>query len=80
MSALYVLIGFSLLVALLFLWAFFWAVRNDQYADTYTPAMRILFDNDGNTSASARSQDSSMNDGNTPTSTPLQDSSTEVSQ
>lgn len=44
MSALYLLIGFSLIVALAFLAAFFWAVRRGQYADVHTPAMRILFD------------------------------------
>ncbi|NKB69348.1 MAG: cbb3-type cytochrome oxidase assembly protein CcoS [Candidatus Latescibacteria bacterium] len=46
MSALYLLIGFSLAIALVFLWAFFWAVKNDQYDDTHTPAMRILLDED----------------------------------
>ena len=44
MSALYLLIGFSLLVALAFLALFLWAMKNDQYRDTYTPALRILFD------------------------------------
>ena len=44
MSALYLLGGFSLLIALVFLAAFFWAMRNGQYEDTYTPALRVLFD------------------------------------
>ena len=60
MSALYLLIGFSMLVALVFLGAFFWAMRSDQYKDTHTPAMRILFDD--NTSKSQRSQDSRRED------------------
>ncbi len=38
------LIGFSLLVALIFLGLFFWAVRSGQYDDHHTPSMRILFD------------------------------------
>ncbi|NND34676.1 MAG: cbb3-type cytochrome oxidase assembly protein CcoS [Saprospiraceae bacterium] len=46
MSILFVLILLSLLVAVLFLMAFFWAIRSGQYDDDYTPAMRILFDND----------------------------------
>lgn len=46
MEVIFVLIGFSLLVALLFLGLFFWAVRDGQYDDAQTPAMRILFDND----------------------------------
>lgn len=45
MEVIFMLIGFSLLVALIFLGLFFWAVRDGQYDDGYTPAMRILFDN-----------------------------------
>jgi len=44
MEVIFVLIGFSLLVALGFLAAFFWAVRSGQFEDTKTPSMRILFD------------------------------------
>ncbi len=44
MSALYIMVGFSLLIALVFLGAFFWALRNGQYTDTTTPALRVLFE------------------------------------
>lgn len=44
MSALFVLIGFSLLAALGFLGAFVWSVRDGQFDDDYTPSVRILFD------------------------------------
>ncbi|GAB2768390.1 hypothetical protein GCM10027275_08710 [Rhabdobacter roseus] len=44
MSALYILVGFSLLAALGFLGAFVWAVRSGQFDDDYTPSVRILFD------------------------------------
>ena len=44
MSVILVLIGFSLLVAIIFLIAFIWSVRNGQYDDEYTPSVRILFD------------------------------------
>ena len=44
MSAIYILIGFSLLAALTFLGAFLWSVKNGQYEDDYTPSIRILFD------------------------------------
>ncbi len=44
MSAILVLIGFSLAVALIFLGAFIWAVKSGQYDDRYTPSLRILFD------------------------------------
>ncbi len=48
MSVIAVLIGFSLLVASGFLFAFFWAVRNGQYDDKYTPSIRILNDDINN--------------------------------
>ena len=44
MSALFVLIAISLLVALGFLGAFLWATRSGQYDDDYSPAVRMLFD------------------------------------
>lgn len=40
------LIIISLIVAVGFLFAFFWAVRNGQYEDDYTPSMRLLIDDD----------------------------------
>ncbi len=42
MSAIFVLIGASLIVALGFLFAFLWAARKGQFDDTDTPSMRIL--------------------------------------
>jgi cbb3-type cytochrome oxidase maturation protein len=44
MSAIFILIGASLFVALLFLGAFFWSMRNGQYDDEYSPSVRMLFD------------------------------------
>jgi cbb3-type cytochrome oxidase maturation protein len=44
MSVIIVLMSASLLVAIIFLIAFLWAVRSDQYEDTYTPSIRILND------------------------------------
>lgn len=38
------LIGFSLLVAVGFLIAFLWSVKSGQYSDTYTPSVRMLFE------------------------------------
>jgi len=40
------LIMLSLILALVFLLAFFWAVRNGQFDDDYTPSVRILLDDD----------------------------------
>lgn len=50
MSVIIVLISASLLIAAGFLIAFFWSVKSGQYQDDYTPSVRILFDNDKNTS------------------------------
>jgi cbb3-type cytochrome oxidase maturation protein len=44
MNILYLLIGVSLLAALVFLALFIWAVKTGQYDDNYTPSVRILFD------------------------------------
>ena len=46
MNIFYLLIGVSLLAALIFLGAFIWAVRNGQFEDNDTPSMRILFDDE----------------------------------
>ena len=44
MSALFLLVGVSLFVALGFLCAFIWSVKNGQYDDDYTPSVRMLFE------------------------------------
>ena len=46
MNILYFLIGCSVLVALVFLGAFFWALKTGQHDDVYTPSVRMLFDDD----------------------------------
>lgn len=46
MTIIFPLIGISLLVALLFLGGFLWAVRSGQYDDAYTPSVRMLFDDE----------------------------------
>jgi cbb3-type cytochrome oxidase maturation protein len=46
MNMIYMLIGISILLALIFLAAFFWASRTGQNDDTYTPSVRMLFDDE----------------------------------
>ena len=46
MNIFYLLIGVSLLAALIFLGAFIWAVRDCQFEDNDTPARRILFEDE----------------------------------
>ena len=51
MSVIIVLIGFSLVVAIIFLAAFIWSVKSGQYEDEYTPSVRILFEDEKPTDA-----------------------------
>ncbi|MBO6794214.1 MAG: cbb3-type cytochrome oxidase assembly protein CcoS [Balneolaceae bacterium] len=46
MGVIIFLIIFSLMVALTFLYAFFWAVKSGQFDDPQTPSIRMLFDDD----------------------------------
>jgi cbb3-type cytochrome oxidase maturation protein len=46
MNIFYLLIGASLIVAIIFLAAFIWAVKSGQFDDNETPPYRILFDDD----------------------------------
>jgi len=44
MSVVFVLVFVAIVMAGAFLIAFIWSVKNGQYEDTYTPSVRILFD------------------------------------
>lgn len=44
MAIIVVLICVSIVVASLFLCAFIWSVKSGQYDDTYTPSVRMLFE------------------------------------
>lgn len=44
MSVVYILVFAAILMAGGFLVAFIWSVKSGQYDDTYTPSVRILFD------------------------------------
>ncbi len=46
MSILYLLIPLSLILLSLAVWAFFWAVKHDQFEDLEGPAHQILFDDE----------------------------------
>jgi cbb3-type cytochrome oxidase maturation protein len=46
MNILYLLIGASLVAALIFLWLFIWAVKSGQFDDSYAPSVRILFEDE----------------------------------
>jgi len=44
MSVIFVLVFIAIIMAGAFLIAFIWAVKTGQYEDSYTPSVRILFD------------------------------------
>jgi cbb3-type cytochrome oxidase maturation protein len=44
MSVVIILVIVAILMAGAFLFAFIWSVKSGQYEDTYTPSVRILFD------------------------------------
>lgn len=46
MNIIFMLIACSVFIALVFLCAFFWAVNTGQNDDTFTPSVRILFDDE----------------------------------
>jgi cbb3-type cytochrome oxidase maturation protein len=46
MTMLFALIPLAVLLLVVALWGFFWAVRSGQFDDLDTPAVRILLDGD----------------------------------
>lgn len=46
MGVIYVLLAISLMVAVIFFVAFVISVRRGQYDDTYTPSVRMLFEDE----------------------------------
>jgi len=46
MSVIYVLLTISIVVAVFFFAAFIFSVRSGQYDDSYTPSVRMLFEDE----------------------------------
>jgi cbb3-type cytochrome oxidase maturation protein len=46
MGIIVLLISISLLIAIGFLISFLWNMKSGQYDDTYSPSVRMLFDNE----------------------------------
>jgi cbb3-type cytochrome oxidase maturation protein len=46
MSVIYILLTVSIVVAIIFFIAFIVAVRNGQFDDSYTPSVRMLFEDE----------------------------------
>lgn len=46
MNIIYMLLAISIFVAIVFFAAFLYSVRSGQYDDTYTPSVRMLFEDE----------------------------------
>lgn len=46
MEVIYITIGVSVIIAILFFIAFIMSVKSGQYDDIYTPSVRMLFDDE----------------------------------
>ncbi|WP_323788025.1 cbb3-type cytochrome oxidase assembly protein CcoS [Psychroserpens sp.] len=46
MSVIYILLSISIIVAIVFFVAFITAVKSGQYDDSYTPSVRMLFEDE----------------------------------
>ena len=46
MSVIYILLTISIIVAIIFFVAFIVAVKNGQFDDSYTPSVRMLFEDE----------------------------------
>jgi cbb3-type cytochrome oxidase maturation protein len=46
MSVIYLLLTISIIVAILFFIAFIYSVKTGQFDDSYTPSVRMLFDDE----------------------------------
>lgn len=46
MSVIYILLSISIIVAIIFFIAFIFAVKSGQYDDSYTPSVRMLFEDE----------------------------------
>lgn len=58
MSIIYMLLAISVVVALVFFIAFIFSIKKGQYDDTYTPSVRMLFEDEviKNTSESSNAK------------------------
>ncbi len=56
------LIGVSLSIALLFLAIFYWNIKSGQYDDTYSPSVRILFEDKPKSEEETKNEEQTKNE------------------
>jgi cbb3-type cytochrome oxidase maturation protein len=54
MEVVYLLVSLAVVLAVVVVWAFFWAVRSGQFDDLEGPAHRILMDEESGTDSASR--------------------------
>jgi cbb3-type cytochrome oxidase maturation protein len=59
MQIIILLVAISLIIALVFLGVFYWNIKSGQYEDTYTPSVRMLFDDQAKSKDKQSVQDKS---------------------
>jgi cbb3-type cytochrome oxidase maturation protein len=59
MQVIFFMVGISLMLALGFLGAFFWSMRQGQNDDLYTPSIRMLLEDDSTTATNSSSSNQS---------------------
>ena len=69
MTAMYLLIAFSLLIATGFVLAIVWAFRTGQFDDKFTPSIRVLFDDETIKKSTDSSSKSTLKGDGTPPNT-----------
>ena len=61
MSVIYLLLAISIVVALVFFAAFIFSVKRGQYDDSYTPSVRMLFEDELVKKATGKQNDLKQN-------------------
>lgn len=56
MTIIVLLILISLSIAIIFLLIFYWSMKSGQYDDTYTPSVRILFEDEKSKEQKAKAE------------------------
>ena len=65
MTIIVLLISISLIIAIGFLISFFWNMRSGQYDDTYSPSVRMLFEDKPNKQIQRNQNESNAHTGST---------------
>ena len=73
MTVLYILIPVAVVLVIIAIWVFNWAVNSGQYDDLDSPAHSILFDEDDPAHLAAQKKSGACNDSTAPESTDRKD-------